>query len=281
MYQYAINETEGKEQFSHFESLVDIWSTQYKDEPDKIYKEMNSYKPTFSRTKQMEYKFIEKLKSVKVENGDDVIEEAMKLTELEDFAETIEMNLDAVADDDIQRQIEEVVIPSNTKEIAQSKFSKNKVGETILQEKIVKLKAGVTAQKIEEIRRMIEIDGHPVNVSDNAGLTPLHEAANLGLPKIAEILLKNGANIDQKTKKLDFKTDGDNDEDGSHAGQITPLQDAYDSLNMEVYEVLMAKLETIQVLIKNNPNCLGWFPNRYPRDNPQFIRFYPNLPKKI
>ena len=262
MYQYAINETDGKEQFSHFESLVDIWSTLYKTEPEKIYKEMESYKSTFSRTKQMEYKFIEKLKSVKVENGDDVIEEAMKLTELEDFADTIEMNLDAVSDDDIQRQIEEVVIPTNTKEIAQSKFSKNKVGETILQEKIVKLKAGVTAQKIEEIRRMIEVDGHPVNVSDNAGLTPLHEAANLGLPKIAEILLRNGANIDQKTKKLDFKTDGDNDEDGSHAGQITPLQDACDSLNMEVYEVLLAKLETIQVLIKNNPNCLGWFSNR-------------------
>ena len=117
----------------------------------------------------------------------------------------------------------------------------------------------MTAQKIEEIRRMIEVDGHPVNVSDNAGLTPLHEAANLGLPKIAEILLKNGANIDQKTKKLDFKTDGENDEDGSHAGQITPLQDACDSLNMEVYEVLLSKLETIQVLIKNNPNCLGRF----------------------
>lgn len=256
MYQYAINETDGKEQFSHFESLVDIWSTLHQTEPELIYKEMDSYKSTFSRNKQMEYKFTEKLKSVKVENGDDVIEEAMKLTELEDFAETVELNIDAIADDDIQRQIEEVVIPCSTKEIAQSKFSKNKVGETILQEKIVKLKAGVTAQKIEEIRRMIEVDGHPVNVSDNAGLTPLHEAANLGLPKIAEILLKNGANIDQKTKKLDFKTDGENDEDGSHAGQITPLQDACDSLNMEVYEVLLSKLETIQVLIKNNPNCL-------------------------
>lgn len=47
------------------------------------------------------------------------------------------------------------------------------------------------------VRRLIE-QGHPVNARDHAGWLPLHEAANHGFAEIVEVLLDNGANINDK-----------------------------------------------------------------------------------
>lgn len=43
-----------------------------------------------------------------------------------------------------------------------------------------------------------KIQGHPVNVRDHAGWLPLHEAANHGFTEMVELLLDNGATINDK-----------------------------------------------------------------------------------
>lgn len=40
--------------------------------------------------------------------------------------------------------------------------------------------------------------GHPVNCRDHAGWLPLHEAANHGFIDIVELLLDNGATLNDK-----------------------------------------------------------------------------------
>lgn len=40
--------------------------------------------------------------------------------------------------------------------------------------------------------------GHPVNVRDNAGWLPLHEACIHGRLEIANILINNGANVNDR-----------------------------------------------------------------------------------
>lgn len=59
-------------------------------------------------------------------------------------------------------------------------------------------------------RRLID-QGHPVNVRDHAGWLPLHEAANHGFTEIVELLLDNGATINDKggtgcEGKIDIQT---------------------------------------------------------------------------
>lgn len=48
------------------------------------------------------------------------------------------------------------------------------------------------------MHRQPKIQGHPVNVRDNVGWLPLHEAANHGHTEIVELLLDNGATINDK-----------------------------------------------------------------------------------
>jgi len=97
--------------------------------------------------------------------------------------------------------------------------------------------------------------GHPVNVSDNTGLTPLHEAANWGLPKVARILLQEGANVDAETNQnMEFEIAESGI--GSCEGRITPLQDVTGSLVGEEMEIILKKIELIGVLLQFKPNVL-------------------------
>lgn len=85
------------------------------------------------------------------------------------------------------------------------KVKKNEKGESQLH------RACITGN-LSMVRRLIE-QGHPVNVRDNAGWIPLHEAANHGFAEIVELLLESGAWI--------------NDKGGTNCDGFTPLHDAW------------------------------------------------------
>lgn len=70
-----------------------------------------------------------------------------------------------------------------------------------------------------------ELQRHPVNVRDNCGWTPLHEAANNNHYAIVEALLEAGADI--------------NDRGGIHCNGITPLIDAASCGNLEIIQLLV------------------------------------------
>lgn len=67
--------------------------------------------------------------------------------------------------------------------------------------------------------------GHPVNVRDNAGWLPLHEACIHGQKDIVEILLQNGAHV--------------NDRGGTQCDGITPMHDAASNGFLEIVELLL------------------------------------------
>lgn len=80
------------------------------------------------------------------------------------------------------------------------------------------------AGNLAQVRRLIE-QGHPINVRDHAGWLPLHEAANHGFTQIVELLLENGALI--------------NDKGGAKCDGFTPLHDACGNGILAVVEILL------------------------------------------
>ena len=188
----AINENGQslKERYDRFATYIDTL-VQFSDR-SKVLNEFKSWKDEFSKEPNVEFLFIEKLKEVKIDFGEEVLEETSRLTELEDFGPGTVINLGCVANpwdtgEDIDQQLENIQIPKKDKPetTGQTDWLKrrNKEGETILQQKVIQLKiTGETHEKIEEIRKLIEEENprHPVNVDDHVGYTPLHEAANLG-----------------------------------------------------------------------------------------------------
>lgn len=94
---------------------------------------------------------------------------------------------------------------------------KNEKGESQLHRSCI-------SGNLAQVRRFID-QGHPVNVRDNAGWTPLHEAANQGHKEIVELLLDNGAWI--------------NDKEGTNIDGFTPLHDACGNGLLEIVEVLL------------------------------------------
>lgn len=99
------------------------------------------------------------------------------------------------------------------------RVTKNEKGETQLH------RACITGN-LAQVRRLID-QGHPVNVRDNAGWLPLHEAANHGFRDIVEVLIDNDASI--------------NDKGGEYCDGVTPIYDACANGKLEVIEVLLDK----------------------------------------
>ncbi|KAK7498759.1 hypothetical protein BaRGS_00009851, partial [Batillaria attramentaria] len=104
-------------------------------------------------------------------------------------------------------------------------FKVNEKGETPLHVACIK-------GNLKKVRSLLS-EGHPVNVRDNCGWTPLHEAANHDHKALVELLLDAGADI--------------NDRGGELCNGITPLIDAASCGNMDV----------VQLLIKRGANTLA------------------------
>lgn len=73
----------------------------------------------------------------------------------------------------------------------------------------------------------VQHQGHPVNVRDHCGWTPLHEAANHDYPDVVKTLLDAGADI--------------NDRGGSECNGFTPLIDAAACGNVAVVKLLIQR----------------------------------------
>ncbi|MES1904276.1 MAG: hypothetical protein MHPSP_000042 [Paramarteilia canceri] len=84
----------------------------------------------------------------------------------------------------------------------------------------------VIQNDLEKLKKLI-LNGHPINIRDNIGWTPLHEAANYGLLEIGVLLIENGANI--------------NDEGKGDCGGVTPLIDAATNGHLKFIEMLVEK----------------------------------------
>ncbi|GAB6025782.1 hypothetical protein CHUAL_011763 [Chamberlinius hualienensis] len=100
-----------------------------------------------------------------------------------------------------------------------TRLRKNEKGETQLHRACI-------SGKLELVKRLIE-DGHPVNIRDNSGWLPIHEAANHGFDEICKLLLDKGATI--------------NDRGGDHCNGFTPLHDAAANGQLNVINVLIAR----------------------------------------
>ncbi|KRY68019.1 Tonsoku-like protein [Trichinella pseudospiralis] len=88
----------------------------------------------------------------------------------------------------------------------------NLLGETDLHVACIKNKLNTVLHYFKDIT-CVNKKGHPVNVFDNAGWTPLHEAANRGFTSVIQILIENGADLNirgcqQLTAAMDAAVNG-------------------------------------------------------------------------
>ena len=182
------------------DSLIKVESDQ-----TKVLTHLKNAEVHFEKDKPMLCRYIELLKKTKENFGEETINEAMRLTELEDFYPGVQICCDHGDDVDISSQIEDIIIPKQERESkAVDRNRRNQNGETLLQQKICQMEhTRETEANVKAIKDLIN-QGYSVNVYDNAGLTPLHEAANFGFPTIAKILLDNGADINAMTKTYHF-----------------------------------------------------------------------------
>ncbi|KAK3930791.1 Tonsoku-like protein [Frankliniella fusca] len=122
-------------------------------------------------------------------------------------------------------------------------WRRNEKGET-------KLHTACIAGNEKAVRTLLA-QGCEVNATDNAGWTPLHEAANHGFLDIVELLLENGANINHRG--------------GAAAGGITPLYDAAQAGNFDVMEVLLDHKASASVLSDKGESVLDALNSFYER----------------
>ncbi|XP_015183196.1 PREDICTED: tonsoku-like protein [Polistes dominula] len=116
---------------------------------------------------------------------------------------------------------------------------RNEKGETQLHVACIK-------GNIASVEKFLEA-GHPTNVRDHCGWTPLHEAANHDYIEIAELLLKNGAKV--------------NDPGGSLCGGITPLHDAASCGNLAMMNLLMKYGANVILKTKDGDTVLDCLEN--------------------
>ncbi|XP_067825203.1 tonsoku-like protein isoform X2 [Heptranchias perlo] len=81
--------------------------------------------------------------------------------------------------------------------------------------------------------RIKNTKGHPLNVRDNAGWTPLHEACNHGHLEVVRLLLDSGANV--------------NNPDDALCCGISPLHDALSCGKLEVAKLLIRRRASLTV----------------------------------
>lgn len=268
-YRFAISESnsaKGK-QSSYIMDMIELMaeSMDKQNEPiyptDNVLKEFESALPLLRDRPRLQLRLMEFRKKFKLENDLPVLDDVEEMTKLEDQVENESMSEDEEETDDLDEEIERVELPTPIKKATASgkpwwDAGRNRLGETELQRRVIDLKlTHEPKEKLALIDDLIKVRGHPVNVCDNTGLTPLHEAANWGLPKVARILLREGANVDAETlQNMEFENEASGA--GSCEGCITPLQDVTGSLVGEEMEIILKKIELISVLIEYNPNVL-------------------------
>ncbi|XP_026742058.1 tonsoku-like protein [Trichoplusia ni] len=119
---------------------------------------------------------------------------------------------------------------TNEEEISETKRETRKRGKGYTIKKNMKGETQLHVASISGNKLLVErliAKGHPVNIRDNAGWLPLHEACIHGHIEIANILINNGANV--------------NDRGGVNCDGITPLYDAASNGHLDVVQLLLEK----------------------------------------
>ncbi|XP_020299572.1 tonsoku-like protein [Pseudomyrmex gracilis] len=139
-------------------------------------------------------------------------------------------------------------------------LKKNEKGETQLQVACIN-------GDINTVQRLLS-SGHPVNVRDNAGWSPLHEAANYGYVDIAELLIKSGANIN----------------DNVPCRGMTPLHDAALCGHFSVMNLLMEHGADVTLKTHDGDTVLDYLEDwrdRVEDLNPEDLAEYDIMHKKL
>ncbi|XP_053996301.1 tonsoku-like protein [Hylaeus anthracinus] len=113
-------------------------------------------------------------------------------------------------------------------------IKKNEKGETLLHVACIN-------GNIEAVEKLL-VDGHPLDVRDNFGWTPLHEAANHGFVEIAKLLLQHGANV--------------NDPGSIMCQGVTPLHDAASCGNLSMMRLLMEHGANVELVANEDDTVL-------------------------
>ncbi|KAJ8716272.1 hypothetical protein PYW08_013557 [Mythimna loreyi] len=119
---------------------------------------------------------------------------------------------------------------TNEEEVKETKHETRKRGKGYTIKKNMKGETQLHVASISGNKLLVErllAQGHPVNVRDNAGWLPLHEACIHGHVAVADILISSGANV--------------NDRGGSNCDGITPLYDAASNGHLDVVQLLLEK----------------------------------------
>src|ERR1044071_4929821 len=123
------------------------------------------------------------------------------------------------------------------------------------------------AQEIARIREMIRNSPDLVNAKDRYGSGPLHQAARLGQPRVAEFLLANGAVVDMKDNQgktplhlavfhgnkalVELLLSHGADVNARESGRVTPLHIAVERSFRIIADVLLAKGADINAVCAN------------------------------
>lgn len=112
--------------------------------------------------------------------------------------------------------------------------------------------------------------GHPTNVRDHCGWSPLHEAANHGYVDIAELLLRHGANV--------------NDPGGISCKGVTPLHDAACCGHFSIMQLLIQYGANVTLKTHDGDtvlDCLNDWKDRVGDLSPEDLIEYDIMCKKL
>lgn len=122
---------------------------------------------------------------------------------------------------------------------------------------------------IGTVERLLS-SGHPTNVRDHCGWSPLHEAANHGYVDIAELLLRHGANV--------------NDPGGMSCKGVTPLHDAACCGHFSMIQLLIQHGANVKLKTHDGDtvlDCLDDWKDRVGDLSPKDLIEYDMICKKL
>ncbi|KAG8039017.1 hypothetical protein G9C98_003324 [Cotesia typhae] len=153
--------------------------------------------------------------------------------------DAIGMDIDLDELSDVEAELQKEDKPKGSRRSSRRGFviKRNEKGET-------KLHVACINNNIQEVVNLFAA-GHPVDVRDNIGWTPLHEAANFGHIEIAQLLIDHGANV--------------NDPGGPQCGNITPLHDAASCGHFSMMNLLIKHGADITLKTKDGESILDCF----------------------
>ncbi|KAK8374810.1 hypothetical protein O3P69_017791 [Scylla paramamosain] len=141
----------------------------------------------------------------------------IELSEEEEEEDDDDIDLDLEYFSDSSNEAENLDKPRQSRQRKSLIVKRNEKGETPLHKACI-------AGNLKMVKKLLQ-QNHPVNLRDNCGWLPIHEAANHGYYEIVQVLAEAGAWI--------------SDRGGQQCDGITPIHDAAACGNLDVVRLLM------------------------------------------